>query len=455
MDIMATELNTAELSIDEEIDQIANEIANELAEDSNESPDKPGAGGTGSAPESGKVTKAATPKGKKLTKKKVSAGAETKGEGDDPAEIEVYEAADEDDDEEENGEKKKNPFAKNGKKNGKKKGKNPFAKNDDDDDDDVAEETFVPETKQEIIRAVFETMKDVDADQLAGAYSKLMSNLLDESVPDDEDAMADTDSGSIERKVYTSEDFDISEDLVAIFGEQSDSLSEEFKTQVQTVFEAALVAKTNSELDNIEKAFASKLTESKDEILSTITDKVDNYLSYVVEEWVKENELAIDRGVKAEITEDFIGGLKQLFEDHYIDIPEEKVDVVDSLADRVDQLERELNETLETNIGMASQIKSFQKDEILGDLSDDLTDVEIEKLKGLSEGVGFENGDQYKTSLETIKENYFPRTSTSSPSIIDEELEMLDNDDDDNVSQPKTVQMAAYVSAIGSAVENR
>ena len=445
---MATELNTAEISIDEEIDQIANDIANEieieLAEDSTESPDKPGSGGTGSAPESGKVTKAATPKGKKLTKKKVSAGAETKGEGDDPAEIEVYEAADDEDDEE------------NGKKNGKKKGKNPFAKNGDDDEEEVEEEIVVPETKQEIIRAVFETMKDVDGEKLAGAYSKLMSNLLDESTTADEDAVAaDEDDVSIERKVYTSEDFDISEDLGAIFGEQSDSLSEEFKSQVQTIFEAALVAKINSELDNIEKSFASKLTESKSEILSTLTDKVDNYLSYVVEEWVKENELAIDRGVKAEITEEFIGGLKQLFEDHYIDIPEEKVDVVDSLADRVDQLERELNETLETNIGMASQIKSFQKDEILGELSNDLTDIETEKLKDLSEGVGFEDGDQYKKSLETIKENYFPRTSTSSPSIIDEESEVIDNDDNE-VSQPKTAQMAAYVSAIGqSAVENR
>ena len=440
---MATEyLNTAEVSVDEEIDQIANEIATEIENEMSEA--------TGEAPESGNVTKAATPKGKKLTKKKIKAEVKTKGQGDDPAEIEVYEAADEDDEDDEN------PFAKKG-----KKGKNPFAKkgkksDDDDDDDEDVEEQVLPETKQEIIRAVFETMKDTDADKLAGAYAKLMDDLLGESVSDDDDDEAShEDDISMERKVFTNEDLDIAEDLNAIFGDHANDLSEGFKAQVQTVFEAAVVSKINSELDVIETAFASKLTESKDEILSTLTDKVDHYLSYVVEEWVAENELAVERGIKSEITEDFIGGLKQLFEDHYIDIPEEKVDVVDSLADRVDQLERELNETLETNIGMASQIKSFRKDEILGDLSDDLTDVEIEKLKGLSEGVGFENGDQYKTSLETIKENYFPRTSTSSPSIVDEELEMLDNDDD-NVSQPtKTVQMAAYVSAIGSAVENR
>jgi hypothetical protein len=436
MDIMATELNTTEFSIDEEIDQIANEIATEIENEMSEA--------TGEAPESGKVTKAATPKGNKLTKKKVKAEVKTKGQGSDPAEIEVYEAADED--EEEGG----NPFAKKGKKG--KKGKNPFAKKGDDDeeedDEEDVEEQALPETKQEIIRAVFETMKNTDPDKLAGAYAKLMDDLLGESVSDEDEESEET-SSSIERKVFTSEDIDISEDLDAIFGDSSDDLSEGFKTQVQTVFEAAVVAKINSELDIIENTFVSKLSESKDEILSTLTDKVDNYLSYVVEEWVNENELAIDRGIKAEITEDFIGGLKQLFEDHYVDIPEEKVDVVDSLADRVDQLETELNETLEKSIGMASQIKSFQKGDVLGELADGLTDIEAEKLKELSEGVGFENVEQYKTSLETIKENYFPRTS-SAPHI-DEDSEIL-LDGNERADAPKSSQMSAYVDAIGQSV---
>jgi hypothetical protein len=446
MDIMATAQNVVEESlVDEEIDQIANEIAeeirNEMAEASDESPDKPGSGGTGSAPESGKVTKAATPKGKKLTKKKVKAGAETKGEGDDPSEIEVFEQ--EDDDEEENG---------NGKNGKKKKGKNPFAKKaaDDDEDEEDVEEQALPETKQEIIRAVFETMKDTDADKLAGAYAKLMNDLLGESADEDDDIFEEEEV-SMERKVFTSEDLDIAEDLNAIFGDHENDLSEEFKTQVQTVFEAAVVAKINSELDTMEKVFASKLSESKEEILSTLTDKVDNYLSYVIEEWVKENELAIDRGIKAEVTEEFIGGLKQLFEDHYIDIPEEKVDVVDSLADRVDQLERELNETLETNIGMAGQIKSFQKDEILGELSDDLTDIEVEKLKGLSEGVGFEDADQYRNSLETIRENYFQKTSSGKKTVIDEESEITENADAASAA-PVSSQMAAYVNTLGRTV---
>ena len=440
---MATAQNIVEESlVDEEIDQIANEIAeeieNELAEASDESPDKPGSGGTGSAPESGAVTKTATPKGKKLTKKKIKAGAETKGQGQDPAEMEVFEQDDDDDDddeEEENG---------NGKNGKKKKKKNPFAKKNGDDDEEEVEEQSLPETKQEMIRSVFETMKDADQDKLAGAYAKLMDTLLGES-----EEVSDEDEDTaivVERTVITNADIDISEDLNAIFGDHSDSLSEEFKTQVQTVFEAAVVSKINSELDLMEKTFSTKLEESQDEILSALTEKVDSYLSYVVEEWTKENELAIERGIKAEITEEFIGGLKQLFEDHYIDIPEDKVDVVDSLADRVDQLETDLNESIEKNVGLSAEVKSFQKDEILGELSNELTDIEGEKLKGLSEGVGFEDPEQYKTALGTIRENYFPRTVTGQSAVIDEESEITEEAvETSSVSGP----MAAYVNVLG------
>jgi len=425
MDIMATELNTAEISIDEEIDQIANDIANEieyeLAEDSTESPDKPGSGATGSAPESGKVTKAATPKGKKLSKKKVKAGAETKGEGDDPSEIEVYE-------EEET--------------------------NAEESAEEVAEESDLPTTKQEMIRSIFETMKDTDAEKLAGAYAKLMDDLLGEAVEEDEDDDSIEIPLSIERTVITSDDIDISEDLNAIFGEND--LSEEFKSQVQTIFEAAVVAKINSELESMEASFGAKLQESEASILSTITDKVDSYLSYVVEEWIKDNELAIERGIKSEITEEFIGGLKQLFEDHYIDVPEEKVDVVDSLAERVDQLEQELNETVEKNIDLFSKVKGFQKDEILTSLSDELTDIESEKMKGLAEGVAFEDVDQYRTALETIKENYFPRTVHGKTTTLDEEFEVSENGLAGTEEAPPNSTMAAYVSTLGrTVVENQ
>jgi hypothetical protein len=410
---MATEQYIAEDTLDSEIEAIANEIAAELddevvAEASTESPNKPGGSDGGEAPESGQVTKTKEPKGNKLTKKKVKAEVKTKGQGDDPAEIEVYE-----------------------------------------EDETEAEEQVneAPMTKQELIRSIFETLKDTDGDKLAGAYDKLMSALLGEESEEDtsEDAMPTV----VERTAITSDDIDISEDLVAIFGDTKDELSEEFKSQVQTIFEAAVVAKINSELEGIEDSFASKLQETTKQVQDELSQKVDTYLNYVVEEWVKENELAIDRGIKAEITEEFIGGLKQLFEDHYIDVPEEKVDVVDSLADRVEELESKLNEQIETNSNLSAQVKGLQKSEILGEISGELTDIEGEKLKGLAEGVGFEDVDQYKTSLETIKENYFPQSGQTRPVVIDEESEVSE---DGIETAPSTGAMAAYVNVIGKTV---
>jgi len=420
---MATEQSIVEESlVDEEIDQIANEIATELESELSEaqpaagnpgaadaSPSKPGDSGTGSAPEQAQVGKVADPKGKKLSKKKVKAEVKTKGQGDDPSEIEVYE--------------------------------------EEESDDAVVEEEIAPETKQEMIRSIFETLKNTDQNKLAGDYAKLMATLLGESEgeEEEEDQVAPV---VYERKVITAEDIDIAEDLTAIFGEND--LSEEFKTQVQTVFEAAVVSKINSELETLEESFNAKLTESTDEIVNTVTEKVDSYLGYVVEEWLKENELAVERGIKAEITEEFIGGLKQLFEDHYIDVPEEKVDVVDSLADRVEDLEGKLNEALETNINLSSQVKTFQKDEVLGEMSDELTDIESEKLKGLSEGVSFEDVDQYKQALGTIKENYFPRTSQGKAVVIDEESEVSEEGILDET--PTNSQMSRYVNVIGRTV---
>ena len=415
---MATEQSIAEESLlDEEIDQLADEIAAELEAELSEkaqpeagnpgaadaSPSKPGDSGSGSAPEQAQVGQVAQPKGKKLSKKKVKADVKTKGQGDDPSEIEVYE--------------------------------------------DVEEDSNIPETKQEMIRSIFETLKNTDQDKLAGDYAKLMSTLLGESENDDEDEDGNTPV-VYERQVVTAEDIDISEDLNAIFGEND--LSEEFKTQVQTVFEAAVVSKINTELESLEESFNAKLAESTGDIVETVTEKVDSYLGYVVEEWMKENELSIERGIKAEITEEFIGGLKQLFEDHYIDVPEEKVDVVDSLADRVEDLEGKLNEALEANINLSSEVKTFQKDEVLGEMSDELTDIESEKLKSLSEGVSFEDVDQYKQALSTIKENYFPRTSQGKAVVIDEETEVSEDGIVDDT--PINSTMAAYVNVIGRTV---
>jgi len=414
MDIMDTEQNFVDDTLlDEEIDQLANEIAAELEaellEAQTESPSKPGGGGTGDAPESGEVKPVAQPKGKPLSKKKVKAEVKTKGQGDDPSEVEVYE--------------------------------------EEDVDLEDLEDLDIPETKQEMIRSIFETLKSLDKDSLAGNYSRLMAAMLDEGTEDVEE-----DEASIpvlERKTITADDIDLTEDLNAIFGEND--LSEEFKSQVTTIFEAAVVSKINEEIELIEQEFNAKLEESVVEIAEELTNQIDSYLDYAVDNWMQENELAVERGIKSEITEEFIGGLKQLFEDHYIDVPEEKVDLVDSLADRVEDLEEKLNEAIETNIELNSIVEDYQRDELVNEATAELTSMESEKLRGLSEGVGFEDVDQYRQALDTLKENYFPRTSKGGAVQLDEEAEISENGIIDEA--PRNAAMASYVNVLKRTVK--
>ena len=411
---MDTEQNFVDDTLlDEEIDQLANEIAAELEaellEAQTESPSKPGGGGTGDAPESGEVKPVAQPKGKPLSKKKVKAEVKTKGQGDDPAEIEVFE--------------------------------------EEDVDLEDLEDLDIPETKQEMIRSIFETLKSLDKDSLAGNYSRLMAAMLDEGTEDVEE-----DEASIpvlERKTITADDIDLTEDLNAIFGEND--LSEEFKSQVTTIFEAAVVSKINEEIELIEQEFNAKLEESVVEIAEELTNQIDSYLDYAVDNWMQENELAVERGIKSEITEEFIGGLKQLFEDHYIDVPEEKVDLVDSLADRVEDLEEKLNEAIETNIELNSIVEDYQRDELVNEATAELTSMESEKLRGLSEGVGFEDVDQYRQALDTLKENYFPRTSKGGAVQLDEEAEISENGIVEEA--PRNAAMASYVNVLKRTVK--
>ena len=412
---MATELeNVDESLLDEEIERLADELAQELDDELSEA----------SAEKSIETTP--------LKKKKIKAD-----HSDSELEVMEEDEMDSDDDDDDDDEEKPKKKAKKG---------------DDDEDDDDMEESFVPETKQEMIRHIFETLKGTDQDKLSGAYAKLMDTLLGESSGDDEeeDLVAPVIT---QRDPITAEDLDISEDLVAIFGEDSEDLSEEFKTQVKTVFEAAVVSKINSELDTIEETFNARLNEATQEINESLTDKVDNYLSYVVEQWVSDNELAIEHGIKTEITEEFIGGLKQLFEDHYIDIPEERVDVVDSLADRVGELEGKLNEAIETNISLTSRVQTYEKDDVILEVSEGLTVMEAEKLKGLSEGIIFEDVDQYKDALSVVKESYFSGRTASKSVVIDEAAEILEEGLLEEA--PASPQMAAYVDVMNrTIVEN-
>ena len=197
------------------------------------------------------------------------------------------------------------------------------------------------------------------------------------------------------------------EDINSLFSDDS-TISEEFKEKAATIFEARIFDRVTQIEEEIESKYASMLEEAVDQIKSDLTTKVDDYLNYVVEQWLADNEIAIESGLRAELTEEFIAGLRNLFAEHYIDVPTEKVDLVDELATKVEELESKLNEEIERGISYAKALVESRKNEVTREVCEGLTTTQAEKIKSLAEGVDFSTEEEYKEKLETIRENYFP-----------------------------------------------
>ena len=209
-----------------------------------------------------------------------------------------------------------------------------------------------------------------------------------------------------DEEVIAEEEIDFSSDIDAIFADET--LSEEFKTKAATVFEARVYDRISQIQEEMETKYATQLEEAVDEIKKDLTEKVDDYLNYVVEQWMADNEIAIESGLRAELTEEFIAGLRNLFAEHYIDVPSEKVDLVDELAGKVEELEGKLNEEIERGISFAKALVESRKNEVTREVCEGLTTTQVEKIKSLAESVEFSTEDEYKEKLETIRENYFP-----------------------------------------------
>jgi hypothetical protein len=197
------------------------------------------------------------------------------------------------------------------------------------------------------------------------------------------------------------------EDMDALFSDDS-TISEEFKSKAATIFEARVLDRVTQIEEEVESKYAGMLEEAVAEIKSDLTTKVDDYLNYVVEQWIEENQIAIESGLRAELTEEFIAGLRNLFAEHYIDVPTEKVDLVDELAGKVEELESKLNEEMERGISYAKALVESRKNEITREVCEGLTTTQTEKIKTLAESVEFSTEDEYKNKVETIRENYFP-----------------------------------------------
>jgi len=199
---------------------------------------------------------------------------------------------------------------------------------------------------------------------------------------------------------------DVSSDIDAMFADSA--ISEEFRSKVTTIFEARVQDRITQLEEETEARYASMLEEAVESVKEDLTEKVNDYLSYVVEQWIADNEIAIEKGLRAELTEDFIAGLKNLFVEHYIDVPSDKVDLVEELASKVEELESQLNEEIERGIEIKKSLVESRKQEITHAVTEGLIATQVEKIKSLAEGVEFSTEDEYKTKLETIRENYFP-----------------------------------------------
>ena len=240
------------------------------------------------------------------------------------------------------------------------------------------------------------------------------------------------------------------QNMMAMMNKEMMSKSEEFKRKAATVFEAAVKSKVRSEVERMEEDYKIELEENINTTKEELTEKVDTYLNYVVEEWMKENELAIERGLKGEIAEDFISGLKQLFEDHYVDVPDEKYDVLEAQSDKISELESKLNEAIEQSVQLKKNNAGLVKEQVVSEVSSDLADTEIEKFKSLIEDVDYSDEESYREKLSTLKESYFP--NADSTLLVTETIDDVETGTAQDVDTSGS--MAAYMTAIGRTVNS-
>jgi len=303
-----------------------------------------------------------------------------------------------------------------------------------EDDAEALEEAKM--TKKETLAAMYSEMEKMNASALKASYDKMMAKEEEEK----EEESVEVDESTLEDRLAS---VDVSEDITALVN--GEEISEEFKEKASTIFEAAIKSKLRSEVERIESAKVQEVAEETNRIHSELTEKVDAYMGYVVEEWMKENEIAIERGLKGEIAEDFISGLKSLFEEHYIDVPDEKYDILGSQAEKLDDLEAKLNEQIEKSAELKKANNQLVRESVFAEVASDLADTEAEKFKALAEDVDFTDEDTFRSKLDTLKESYFPKATTVAESV--------DSESDGSESYDTTGAMSAYMSAISRNVK--
>jgi hypothetical protein len=320
-----------------------------------------------------------------------------------------------------------------------------------DDDEEEVEESF--ETRAEIIRAIAEHLKYADEETVAEHFDLVVNEAKVKEEEDEDDDEEDEDDEEMDEEVQKEledaiAEVEVNEDVEALAN--SLNLSEENKAKAQTIFESAVAVKVDTIKKQLEKQYSNEHQTAVEESKSALSEQVDKYLTYVAEEWVKENELAIERGLKSEMTENFINGLKALFVEHYVEVPEEKYDVMDELANRLDEMEDKLNSEVERNMKLQEEIDGFQRESVVNEACADLSEAQKEKLLSLSEKVDFQDKEDFGNKISEIKEAYFPSEKTED-TLIESSEEGQDEWTDtvvESTEKPVDPTMAKYAEFV-------
>jgi len=292
------------------------------------------------------------------------------------------------------------------------------------------------ETEEEVIEEEEATTDEVVAEEEATTEEESTEDVAEEETSEEE-------------VIEEEETYDVEADVAALL--EGEELSEEFQNKAKTIFEAAIKTKVAEIKEELQESYATALVEELDKIKEGLTDRVDAYLEYVADEWFVENALQVEQGLKTEMTESFLEGMKSLFEEHYVTIPEEKYDVLNSMVDKLDEMESKLNEQIDRNVALNRRLAESTADGVFAAVAEGLADTQKEKLATLAENVEFESETDYREKLVTLKESYFP-SKTSAPKSTSENLSE-EVSTDEVISEETTPRMQAYLDILSRAAK--
>ena len=313
-------------------------------------------------------------------------------------------------------------------------------------DDDSAKLKEPGATLKQVADVITKNAAKADAMPTGNATPGTLSQGDEVEIEDSQEVVSEDQSEETTEEAIVDESINIEDDVNALLG--GEELSEEFKERAKTIFEAALNSKIKEIQDTLEIQYEQKLNEEKEELKVSLQERVDSYLEYVAEEWMTENQLAIEHGLKTEMTESFLSGMKGLFEEHYVTIPEDKYDVLESMVEKLDDMETKLNEQIDKNIGLNKRLGESVATGILESVSDGLAATQKEKLASLAESVEFESEQKYREKLEVLKESYFARTTNESAKEVSKAQTLSEGVD--STPAPVASGMDAYLNALGS-----